>query len=63
MLDYLATTGVDLSPEIKDYGTDLDSSEVAAFVTAVRDRGLTTRTYVQSFNPSVFAVVTPPNPP
>jgi glycerophosphoryl diester phosphodiesterase len=57
VLDYLAPHGVAVSPEIKEYGTDMDSNEVAKLVAQVRLRKMGPRTFVQSFNPRVFAQV------
>ncbi len=56
VLDYLAPLDVDIAPEVKAYGTDMDDDEVAALVTAVKDRKLAARTFVQSFQPGVFAL-------
>ena len=56
VLDYLAPLSIDIAPEVKEYRNDLDDAEVAALVAAVKDRQLTGRTFVQSFNPKVFAV-------
>ena len=58
-LDYFAPISVDIAPEIKEYGTDLDADEVTALVNAVKDRQLSARTFVQSFKPTVFAWCTP----
>ena len=57
VLNYLAPHGVAISPEIKEYGTDMDSNEVAKLVAQVRLRKMGPRTFVQSFNPRVFAQV------
>ena len=57
VLDYLASTSIEIVPEIKNYGIDLHDGEVRALVAAVQDRQLTARTFVQSFNPNVFALV------
>ena len=57
VLDYLASTRIDIIAEIKDYSIDLHDREVVALVAAVQDRRLTGRTFVQSFNPNVFALV------
>ena len=62
VLDYLAPTSIDIAPEIKDYRIDLDDDEVVAFVAAVEDRQLAARTFVQSFNPNVFALVNSAEP-
>jgi len=62
VLDHLAPTSIDIAPEIKDYGIDLHDDEVAAFVAAVTERQLTARTFVQSFNPDVFALVNAAEP-
>jgi len=62
VLDYLAPISIDIAPEIKDYSIDLHDDEVEAFVTALRDRQLTARTFVQSFNPNVFALVNATEP-
>ena len=62
VLDYFAPLSIDIAPEIKDYGIDLDDNEVAALVAAVNDRQLAARTFVQSFDPSVFASVNAAEP-
>lgn len=51
---YLATVDVRLSPEIEQYGTDVDRAELADFVEILRARGLMGRALVQSFRPEVF---------
>lgn len=51
---YLATVEVLSSPEIKEFGTDVDGAELADFVEVLRARGLMARSLVQSFNPAVF---------
>jgi len=56
-LDYFAPLSVDISPEIKGYGIDMDNNEVANLMAAVKRRQMTARTFVQSFNPNVFALV------
>jgi glycerophosphoryl diester phosphodiesterase len=62
VLDYLAPLDVDIAPEIKAYGVDLDDDEVAALVAAVKDRNLEGRTFLQSFQPGVFALVNASEP-
>jgi glycerophosphoryl diester phosphodiesterase len=57
VLNYLEPLGVAITPEIKDYGTDMDNNEVARLVARVKSRQMTARTFVQSFNPRVFALV------
>ena len=46
-----------VSPEIKEGGAALTDEELRDFVQTFRDRGLTGRTFVQSFHPEVFAQV------
>jgi glycerophosphoryl diester phosphodiesterase len=62
VLDYFAPLGVDIAPELKEYRTDLDAGEVTALVSAVKDRQMAARTFVQSFNPNAFAVVNAADP-
>jgi glycerophosphoryl diester phosphodiesterase len=62
VLDYLAPLDVDIAPEVKAYRADMDDDEVAALVTAVKDRQMAARTFVQSFQPAVFAVVNTSEP-
>ncbi len=57
VLNYFAPLSVGIIPEIKEYGIDMDSNEVAKLVTAVKSRKMGPRTFVQSFKPSVFAQV------
>ena len=57
VLNYFAPLNVGIIPEIKEYGTDMDNNEVAQLVAAVKLRKMGPRTFVQSFNPSVFAQV------
>ncbi len=46
---------MDLAPELKDVGTSaLTDAELDRFVTTIQDNGLSTRTFVQSFDPAVF---------
>jgi glycerophosphoryl diester phosphodiesterase len=57
VLNYLAPLDIAVTPEIKEYGVDMDSNEVARLVAQVRLRKMGPRTFVQSFNPRVFAQV------
>jgi hypothetical protein len=56
VLDYLAPLDVDIALEVKAYRIDMDDDEVAALVNAVKDRQLAARTFVESFQPGVFAL-------
>jgi len=62
VLDYLAPLDVAIAPEVKAYGVDLDDDKVAALVTALKDRNLAARTFLQSFQPGVFALVNAAEP-
>ena len=62
VLDYLAPLDVDIAPEVKGVPRRLDDDEVAALVTAVKDRNLAARTFLQSFKPEVFASVNAAEP-
>jgi glycerophosphoryl diester phosphodiesterase len=62
VLDYLAPLDVDIAPEVKAYRTDMDDDEVAALVSAIEDRQLAGRTFVQSFQPAVFGLVNAAEP-
>jgi glycerophosphoryl diester phosphodiesterase len=46
---------VTLTPEIKEFGSDIDEMELAQYVQTIRDHGLLGRTETQSFVPAVFA--------
>jgi glycerophosphoryl diester phosphodiesterase len=62
VLDYFAPLDVDIAPEVKWYGVDMDDDEVAALVTAVKDRNLGARTFLTSFQPGVFDLVNTAEP-